>query len=279
MSEESSDLYTPELVWSGITHPGRFRKNNEDAFLALTFDAQEVRYLGKEGEGSLGQGDFIFAVSDGMGGANAGEYASRIAVDKITDLLPNTFEIAALGIDRGCGQILTELFTRIHIEMTQMGQHYEELSGMGATLSLCWFTPGTMYFGHVGDSRVYYAPAEDDFRQLTEDHTHVGSLVRQGVLTEYQARQRPDRNVLDQALGGRIQSIVPQIGSVKYSPGDRFALCTDGVTDGISSRRIETLVTDPPVTLLGANPAERLVNDAVAESGRDNATAVVVALA
>ena len=221
MSEESSDLYTPELVWSGITHPGRFRKNNEDAFLALTFDAQEVRYLGKEGEGSLGQGDFIFAVSDGMGGANAGEYASRIAVDKITDLLPNTFEIAALGIDRGCGQILTELFTRIHIEMTQMGQHYEELSGMGATLSLCWFTPGTMYFGHVGDSRV---------------------------------------------------------GSVKYSPGDRFALCTDGVTDGISSRRIETLVTDPPGTLLGTNPAERLVNDAVAESGRDNATAVVVAL-
>ena len=107
-SEDSSSRLS--LSWHGRTDVGRFRKNNEDAFLALTFDAREVRYLGKDGSAPMDGDDFIFAVSDGMGGAKAGEFASKIAVDKITDLLPKTFSLAAMGIDRGCAQILVELF-------------------------------------------------------------------------------------------------------------------------------------------------------------------------
>ncbi len=277
MSESSPDLYTPELSWSGMTHPGRFRKNNEDAFLALTFDAQEVRYLGKVGEGSLTKGDFIFAVSDGMGGANAGEYASRIAVDKITELLPSSFEIAAMGMDRGCGQILVELFARIHQEMTQMGQHYDELSGMGATLSLVWLTPGWAHFAHVGDSRIYYLPKEGEMKQLTEDHTHVAWLYRQGRITESEARRHPKRNILQQVLGGQTLKATPQIGSVGLESGDRFALCTDGINDAIRDHRIETLVANPPVARFQEMEiADRLVTDALEESGRDNLTALVV---
>lgn len=264
------------LTWHGRTDVGRFRKNNEDAFLALTFDAREVRYLGKDGSAPMDGDDFIFAVSDGMGGAKAGEFASKIAVDKITDLLPKTFSLAAMGIDRGCAQILGELFSRIHSEMTTMGIHYEECRGMGATLSLCWFTPDRMYFAHVGDSRIYYLPKYEEMRQLTHDHTHVGHLVRQGKISEFEAKTRPDRNILNQALGGNIQKLDPQIGSVDYLPGDRFALCTDGVTDSISNRRIHTLIDSPPLNLAELSPAERIIKDSKDESGRDNLTTVTI---
>ena len=278
MSENASQDSGPSLSlsWHGRTDVGRFRKNNEDAFLALTFDAREVRYLGKDGAALMDGDDFIFAVSDGMGGAKAGEFASKIAVDKITDLLPKTFSLAAMGIDRGCAQILGELFSRIHSEMVTMGIHYEECRGMGATLSLCWFTPDRMYFAHVGDSRIYYLPKGEEIRQLTHDHTHVGHLVRQGKISEFEAKTRPDRNILNQALGGNIQQLDPQIGSVDYFLGDRFALCTDGVTDGISNRRINTLIDSPPANLSNLNTAERIIQDAKDESGRDNLTAISV---
>jgi len=278
MSESDSQSKETEVSWNGLTDVGRFRTNNEDAFLALNFDAREVRYLGKDGAAPMQSDDFIFAVSDGMGGANAGEFASKIAVDKITELLPKSFHLEAMGLDRGCSQILGELFGRIHNEMLQMGAYYEECRGMGATLSLCWLTPKALHFGHVGDSRIYYFPKDGEFTQLTEDHTHVGHLFRQGKITEYEARTRRDRNILDQALGGNMQSIDPQIGSVRYSSGDRFVLCTDGVTDGISNRRIQTLVEFPPSALQPLNPAERLVHDAKQESGRDNLTALVLSI-
>ena len=274
--DSSSNL---SLSWHGRTDVGRFRKNNEDAFLALTFDAREVRYLGKDGSAPMDGGDFIFAVSDGMGGAKAGEFASKIAVDKITDLLRKTFSLAAMGIDRGCAQILGELFSRIHSEMITMGIHYEECSGMGATLSLCWFIPDRMYFAHVGDSRIYYLPKDEEMRQLTHDHTHVGHLVRQGKISKFEAKTRPDRSILNQALGGNIQKLDPQIGSVDYLPGDRFALCTDGVTDSISDRRIHTLINSAPSNIAELSPAERIIKDSKDESGRDNLTAITIEIA
>ena len=106
------------LRWSGCTDKGRFRSNNEDSFLALTFDSREVRYLGKIGEGALANEDFVFAVSDGMGGAKSGEFASKIATDKITKLLPKSFKHSAQGLSAGFGDVLGELFDAIHKELT-----------------------------------------------------------------------------------------------------------------------------------------------------------------
>ena len=265
-----------EVVWSGITHPGRFRPNNEDAFLALTFDAREIRYLGKTGTARLDQTDFVFAVSDGMGGAKAGEYASRLAVDGITRLLPRSFGLRAQQFESGFVDVLRELFERTHGKLAEMGLHYEECAGMGATLSLCWFMPGWMCFGHVGDSRVYYLPAAGGMVQVTHDHSHVGWLRRQGRLNERQARAHPLRNALSQVLGGGTQTLDPQFGRVGCEAGDRFLLCTDGVVDGLWDRRLGALARAPA----GADglPAAALVHEAVAESGRDNTTAVLVEL-
>ena len=125
-----------QLHWFGHTDVGKVRANNEDSFLGLRFDAQEVHHLGKIGDASTATADFAFAVSDGMGGAKSGEFASRIAVEKITRLLPRSFKQSALGLDAGHDDILTELFQQIHRAMLFLGESYDECSGMGATLSL-----------------------------------------------------------------------------------------------------------------------------------------------
>ncbi len=264
------------VAWSGMTHPGRFRQNNEDTFLALNFDAREVRHLGKIGEGSLEGSDYVFAVSDGMGGAHSGEFASRIAVDKITKLLPKSFAFSNWKIDMGFYDILSELFSRIHDEMLVMGQNYEECVGMGATLSLGWFTPGKMYFSHIGDSRIYHVPADGKMIQLTHDHSHVGYLRRQGKLTEREARNHPRGSILNQSLGAGHQFLDPHIGTVETQAGDTFVFCTDGVVDGIWDHYLEDLARMPVGGDQYSTIAQRLVETAVSESGKDNATAVVV---
>src|SRR5262249_52338729 len=153
------------------------RRNNEDSFLGLRFNDRDIEHLGKTGESTTGTADFVFAVSDGMGGAHAGEFASRITVDRIMRLLPRSYKQSALGLQAGFSDVLDELFHEIHAAITFLGASDPDCAGMGATLSLCWFTPGWMHFGHVGDSRIYYLPAgESAVRQLTHDDTHVGWL-------------------------------------------------------------------------------------------------------
>jgi protein phosphatase len=268
------------LRWSGLTDRGKIRANNEDSFLGLRFDAREVHRLGKTGEASTADMDFAFAVSDGMGGAMAGEFASRITVDKITRFLPRAFKLAASGLDAGRGDVLGELFTAIHQSMNELDRCYPECAGMGATLSLSWFTPGWMFFAHVGDSRIYYLPASGELKQLTMDDTFVGWLYRNGKLSEYEARTHPARNRLQKALGGGNQFVAPQLGAVGYELGDAFVLCTDGITDGLYDSQISRCLRSPnpagPSAAPGPNPAERLVRTALEHSGRDNTTALVI---
>jgi len=259
------------LKWSGCSDIGKVRKNNEDAFLGLRFDAHEVHRLGKFGETATEKYDFTFAVCDGMGGAKAGEYASQIAVEKITTLLPRAFQQSASGLNAGYIDVLTELFGQVHRALVYLGSSYEECHGMQTTMSLCWFTPGWMYFGHIGDSRIYHLPRrKKEIRQLTHDDTYVGWLFRNGKISEYEARTHPRRNVLQRALGGENQYVEPQAGAVACERGDIFLLCTDGLIDGLYEGQL--------VEILRAveNSAQKLVEASVKNSGRDNTTALVI---
>ncbi len=266
---------TRHVRWSGMTHPGRFRPNNEDVFLALTFDGHEVRYLGKIGEAPFTGADFVFAVSDGMGGAKSGEFASRIAREKITRLMPQAFRLSAAGLATGFNDILGELVASIHRDLIRLGSSYEECAGMGATLSLGWFTPEWLYFAHVGDSRIYYLPREGGLKQVTHDHSFVGWQRRNGQLNEREARTHPRRNALQQALGAGHQFVEPHIGAVGHRPGDRFVICSDGLTDGLWDKNIEEISRAHPTP----ETAERLVTAAVEASGRDNTTALLIEIA
>ncbi len=272
---KGSDTAVSKYVkWFGETDVGRFRKTNEDAFLALAMDSENVRRLGKYGKAELNTSDFVFAVSDGMGGANAGDFASRVTVDKITRLLPGSFRSAASGIQIGFQDILEQLFHEIHMELSKMGQSYEELRGMGATLSLCWVRPDWVYFGHVGDSRIYYLPKGGGIIQVSHDHTHVGWLQRNGQLTEHQARTHSGRNALQQVLGGKNQNLQPQFGAIGCESGDRFLICSDGLVEGLFNSGMERIIRSPDA-VAEQILAEKLVKEAVQTDGKDNTTALV----
>jgi protein phosphatase len=236
-----------------------------------------MHYLGRIGEATLRTEDAVFAVSDGMGGAMAGEFASKITVNMIAKLFPQSFRQSAAGIDPGFEDILGELFSRIHTEIEQMGRFYDECRGMGATLSLCWMTPGRMYFAHVGDSRIYFLPAgAPALRRVTHDDSHVGWLFQTGQINEREARMHPRRSALSKALGGGNRYIEPQVGFVDYGPGDAFFLCTDGVVDGLADEQIHRLLRNPEPAEAQQIPADRVVNYAVEMSGRDNTTALFI---
>ena len=261
------------IQWWGLTDTGRYRKSNEDAFLALALDGFQVQYLGKTGTAPLDDHDYIFAVSDGMGGANAGEFASRIAVEKLTYLFPHKREPRSA---EECLALLRRLFNEVHMEILKFSNAYAECQGMGATLSLCHLRDGRLDFCHVGDSRIYQV-RDGKIHQLTQDHTHVGWLYKQGKLNERQARNHPGRNALQSVLGGKTQFLEPQTGSVLHEPGDHYLLCTDGVVEGLWDRGLLRNLTSP-LPADNHNPAERIVQEAVAEDGRDNATALVLAI-
>jgi PPM family protein phosphatase len=265
------------LKWSGWTDRGKVRVNNEDSFLGLQFDANEIFRLGQFGDASLENMDFTFAISDGMGGAKAGEYASRIAVEKITTLLPRAFQHPALGLQPEFSDVLAELFDRIHRNLVFVGYSYEETAGMQATLSLCWFTPGGMYFGHIGDSRIYCLPKrKKKIKQITHDDTHVGWLLRTGQINEREAHAHPRRNALQKALGGGNQFVGPQVGAIPFERGDIFLLCTDGLVDGLYDGQLAELLRKSQNAKKNSNPAQLLVETSVKNSGRDNTTALVI---
>ncbi len=264
----------PLLRWFGWTDVGRVRQNNEDAFLGLRFDAQEVHRLGKFGEASLAEHDFTFAVCDGMGGAKAGEFASNIAVEKITTLLPRSFNHAQRDANPAFAGVLAELYEQVHRALVYLGRSYDECHGMQTTMSLAWFTPSRLYFGHVGDTRIYQlAKGKSELLQLTADDTHVAWLLQNGKIKDYEARTHPRRNVLQKALGGENQFVDPQVGAVECGRGDIFLICSDGLTEGLHSHQIVDLLRTPEKDF---NPAQALVETSVKNDGRDNTTALVV---
>jgi len=272
-----------ELSWSAMSHPGNFRSNNEDRFLLMIADNRGVRYLGKMGTASSGDGDVLFAVADGMGGERSGELAGKIALEQITRMLPQTYLLNDEHLMDASPALLRELFQSIHRELERLGSYDPECTNMGSTLTLVWIHRSVVMYSHIGDTRLYRIGLPDaesgrayTLTQVSEDHTFVGWLRRTGQINERQARFHPRKNVLSRALGSGHQFVEPQCGTFVMKSGDRLLLCSDGVIDGLWDHAILDLVVHPNSEQATVNAAQRLVLGAVAESGRDNATAIVI---
>ena len=270
-NKEGSGL---SFSWSCDTNVGRFRENNEDSYLALVLNSEGIQFLGSEGKDLASESDHIFAVSDGMGGANSGEFASRIAVETITSSFPKSFRNTGTdSIMRS--DALTQLFRTINSEMNRYGEFYPECKGMGATLSMCWLIRRRMSIAHIGDSRIYHLKineaGEKALMQITNDDTRVATLLKDGKISEYEARNHPMKNMLTRALGANNQFVDPEIQELDVQKGEKIFICSDGVTDGIWNSEIKELLEKE-------STAKEIVNYAVRVSGKDNATAIVVTI-
>jgi PPM family protein phosphatase len=226
------------------TDTGRQRNANEDAFYARAP---------------------VFAVADGMGGAQAGEVASRVAAE--------AFESAGEHDDapeRYLSRVVTEANERIH----ELAQSDASRSGMGTTLTAALIRDNEVSLAHVGDSRAYVL-REGELKRLTSDHSLVEELRRQGRLTEAQAEEHPQRSIITRALGPEPDVEVDTM-TVPARPGDVFILCSDGLTTMVPEARIARIL-ERSKSLESA--VSRLVREANEGGGRDNITVVAFRLA
>ena len=194
-------------AFAGVTDPGRRRRRNEDAYVCEPP---------------------LFAIADGMGGAQAGEVASGLAAAVLEE---------ATGDERGEERVAS-LIQEANRRVFQRSNEDAATSGMGTTMTVALVdnTDGTIAFGHVGDSRAYRVRG-GELEQLTDDHSLVGELVRSGRLSPEEAESHPQRSVITRALGTEPDVDVDTF-TVDAEPGDIYLLCSDGLTDMTSTRDI-----------------------------------------
>jgi PPM family protein phosphatase len=226
---------------TGRTHPGQVRRRNEDSYV---LDPP------------------LFAVADGMGGAQAGEVASRLTATAFREY----HEADALPPDERLQSIIQEANRRIY----ERARADSDASGMGTTVTAALLTGGRVTLGHVGDSRAYRI-RDGELEQLTEDHSLVADLMRSGRLTPEEAEAHPQRSVITRALGTDPEVDIDTL-SVEAEPGDVFLLCSDGLTTMVGDEDILGILEAAP-TLDDA--AKELVRAANTGGGEDNVTVVL----
>lgn len=234
-----------QLQWGAASDPGLVRKNNEDAYRIL-----EEQHL--------------FAVADGMGGHQGGAVAAALALEA---LRPGDFNPSDPGAS------LRRMVETAHRRVLAESMSRSDVRGMGTTLTVAHLGPEVVTVAHVGDSRAYMV-RDGQALQLTRDHSVVEALVSNGQLDRAAARFHPQRHVLTQAVGipGDVEVDVSQH---PWRTGDRFLLCTDGLTEVVSDGELAALIAAAPTPQEGA---DALIDAARAGGAPDNVTVVLVHL-
>ena len=225
---------------SALTDVGIAREGNEDSFL---------------------EHSPLFAVADGMGGANAGEVASGITVEVLEEASEDADEMPAA---------MSAAIERANTRIYEMGEEDRTLAGMGCTCTAAWVGGETLTLAHVGDSRAYRL-RDGTLEQLTEDHSLVAGLVRLGKLTPQEAEVHPQRSVILRAVG--VESTIEiDIEEHAVEDGDLYLLCSDGLSGMVRDEVMEEVLgAERPL----AESADMLIELANASGGKDNITAVL----
>jgi len=228
---------------TGLSHPGRKRRHNEDAWVCEPP---------------------LFAVADGMGGARGGEIASRVAATALGEAVDGSGEERVVALIREANR---KVFERASED--------SDASGMGTTMTVALVEDGVVSIGHVGDSRAYLI-RDAKLEQLTEDHSLVAELVRSGRLSPEEAETHPQRSVITRALGTDPDVDVDSF-SVEAKAGDLFFICSDGLTSMVDDQTILEAVERHRTNLDAV--AKELVDAANRSGGEDNITVVFFEIA
>ena len=229
------------MISLGISKTGLVRQRNEDRFYA--------------------QGPLLI-VADGMGGYTGGEYASTMVVDTIAEVVNDATEMST--------EVLENAILQANRMVYEKSQSYKELEGMGTTAVVAYVQEDTLYWAHVGDSRLYIYGSEG-LRRVTKDHSMVQQLVEAGTITEEEVIHHPKRNMLTRAIGV-YETVEVDTGVVEVHQNDRILLCSDGLSGYIEESKIELVLSEENNESRALEDLVHLVYDAGA---RDNVTIVL----
>lgn len=251
-----------------ISHIGNIRSNNEDNFF-LNGDMMLPEEVNK-GAAVIFNGardTHLFAVCDGMGGLEGGERASFIAVTAMTKLFTKP-------VRENMPKVVEDLMREISKSVTEDSAKNGKSKTEGTTAALLYFGTSDAWVSNVGDSRVY-CYRKGELKQLTRDHSMVYEMQLAGKLTLEQARKHPKANAIDHFLGmeeKKMGSRLAYTAQISVQPGDRFLICSDGLTDLVPHEHIQKMMgIEEPL-----KAADALVEAALLLGGKDNVTVLVV---
>ena len=232
------------------TDIGRKRKINQDYVFAS--------------ESPVGNLSNLFVVADGMGGHNAGDFASSHAVQTLVKEIAEDQNINAIKIMRHAIEAAnTEIVAKAHTDPT--------LAGMGTTMVLTTVVGEYAYVANVGDSRLYLI--SDEIRQVTEDHSLVQEMVRVGELAPEDARNHPDKNIITRAIGAE-EEVEADFFDIELRPGSIILMCSDGLSNMVEDERIREIIHTEDKSL--EEKGQELVREANQNGGKDNIAIVLI---
>ncbi len=231
----------------GISDIGRVRQNNEDYFC-----------ISSSVEG-------LYLVADGMGGHNAGEVASNLAIQTVEQYISSNVDNDSLE------NILSQALSSANDKVYNMSCNNSNMSGMGTTLTLALVKDNELYFAHVGDSRGYTLE-NGTLKQITTDHTLVEELYQSGTISQEEIKTHPQKNIITNAIGTEI-ICKSDIEILPLSPVDKVLLCSDGLSNYLTNDEIEDVMKQNEIP---QKICEILVEMANNRGGDDNITVVVI---
>ncbi len=233
-----------------MTDIGRKRKLNQDYVFST--------------EGQIGNLPNVFIVADGMGGHNAGDYASKYTVETIVETI-------AASKEQDVVAILTQAIAAANVHIRKKAREDAYLSGMGTTVVVATVQGRLLQVANVGDSRLYVVG--EKMRQVTRDHSLVEEMVRMGELSKEEARTHPDKNIIMRAVGVQ-DTIAIDFFEVELQDGDMILMCSDGLTNMLEDEEIRTILESCSEI---EEKVERLVEAANENGGKDNITVILIA--
>ena len=208
----------------------------------------------------------LFVVADGMGGHAAGDIASKLAATTVSRYVQENAEA------NNYEELLKQAINQANTSIYQLSQSKEDFNGMGTTVTAVYVDGDTIYWGHVGDSRIYLL-RDKEFSQLTNDHSLVWELVQSGNITKEEAHIHPKRNMLTRAVGTSCL-IKIDTGVIVWESGDILLMCTDGLTNMVSEQDIYNLIKNRQSNF--ESIANQLVIQAKDAGGFDNITTILL---
>lgn len=208
----------------------------------------------------------LFVVADGMGGHVAGEIASQLAATTVSNYITENLGNSSLEV------LLEKAINQANTSVYQLAQSKEDFSGMGTTVTAVYVDGDDLYWGHVGDSRIYLI-RNREMQQITNDHSLVFELVQSGNITKEEAKTHPKRNMLTRAVGTSCL-IKIDTGVIKWQPEDIILMCTDGLTNMVSEQEINNLIHNPQGDFNSI--LENLIAQAKNAGGFDNITTILL---
>ena len=214
-------------------------------------------------ENPVGNLPNLFVVADGMGGHNAGDYASSHAVQTLVDEIRRDADFNPI-------KVIRHAIETANTEILERSRREEHLRGMGTTIVVCTVVGHYAYVANVGDSRLYVIQGE--IHQVTKDHSLVQEMVRMGEIKPEEARNHPDKNIITRAVGVS-EKVKIDIFERQLRAGEYIILCSDGLTNMLEDEEISRILKTPGTI---EERAERLINAANQNGGRDNIAVILI---